>query len=87
MASILSAAPQRLLGKVAVVTGGAKGIGYGCARSLCKEGAKVRAVFDIIGFDFVIARHMRGHLGKFATRAVGVLHGMCNLSKGGDLVS
>lgn len=32
---------RRLAGRVAVVTGGAKGIGYGCARSLCKEGAKV----------------------------------------------
>lgn len=32
-----------LLHKVAVVTGGAKGIGLACARSLAREGAKVRA--------------------------------------------
>ncbi|KAG2484936.1 hypothetical protein HYH03_016322 [Edaphochlamys debaryana] len=41
MASVLGGTAHRLAGKTAVVTGGAKGIGYACARSLCREGAKV----------------------------------------------
>ncbi|PNH07927.1 Glucose 1-dehydrogenase [Tetrabaena socialis] len=40
-------ASQRLLGKVAVVTGGARGIGYGCARSLCREAQVLLADYDL----------------------------------------
>src|SRR5687768_8504308 len=37
---------MRFRDKVVIVTGGSKGIGAGCARVFCAEGARV-AVFDI----------------------------------------
>ena len=32
---------NRVIGKVVVVTGGAMGMGFGCAKVLAQEGAKV----------------------------------------------
>ncbi|KAK9866785.1 hypothetical protein WJX84_005511 [Apatococcus fuscideae] len=43
---LVAGVSQRLLGKVAIVTGGAKGIGYACASCLGHEGCKV-VVADI----------------------------------------
>ncbi|KAG2450330.1 hypothetical protein HYH02_004835 [Chlamydomonas schloesseri] len=65
--SVAAAAP-RLAGKVAVVTGGARGIGLGCARSLCKEGAKV-VLADV---DLAVAQRSAGELAAAGHAAAAV---------------
>ena len=39
---------MKVSGKVAVIIGGAQGIGYACAEGLLRRGAKVRFVITII---------------------------------------
>lgn len=46
---------RRFEGRVAVVTGGARGIGYAVARRLAEEGARV-AIWDLRGADEAAAR-------------------------------
>jgi len=51
---------DRLAGKVAVVTGGAKGQGEGVARRFAAEGARV-AVLDVLGDGARVAAAIGGH--------------------------
>lgn len=55
-------------GRVAVITGGASGIGRACARSFAAEGAHV-AVWDLGGNTAEVADEVRRH---YSVRAVGV---------------
>ena len=57
-----------LSGQVAVVTGGASGIGWGCARSLAREKCHV-ALWDISEDVVEMARKLEE---EFSTRAIGV---------------
>ena len=61
---------QQLAGKVAVVTGGASGIGAACAATLAREGARV-AVTDI---DFEGARAVAGAITDAGGHAFALLH-------------
>lgn len=58
-----------LKGKVAIVTGGAKGLGYGISRSLAKEGAAIL----ITGRDGAATEKVAGEIrDEFGTPAVGM---------------
>ena len=49
---------ERVLGRTAIVTGGARGIGKAAARRLAEEGARV-AIFDLLGEGEMVASELR----------------------------
>ena len=62
-------------GKVAIVTGGAKGLGYGISRCMAKEGASVL----ITGRDGVATEKVAAEIREeFGTQAIGISADMRN---------
>ena len=59
---------QKFTGKVAIVTGGAKGIGFACAQSLGERGAKV----VIADWNETAANEAVERLGKLGVTSVAV---------------
>ena len=66
---------QLLEGKVAIVTGGAKGLGYGISRAMAKEGAALL----ITGRDGAATERVAAEIrAEFGTRAIGMAADMRN---------
>lgn len=75
-ARLRASEPADLGGQVALVTGGARGIGEACALALAREGADV-AVADLLPAESVVTA-----IGKRGRRALGVV---CDVTVGADV--
>ena len=68
-----------LTGQVAVVTGGARGIGKAIAEELAKKGVQV----IVCGRNPETARQTAAELSSFGVKTLGVRHDVSNSGRGG----